>query len=123
MSKVSADRPGELSARVCAELEVITSGIMFGAADPEEIDVHESLVDLGFDSITLLDLLEKINKRFSIEIDLLAITDYPSLTQLASYIVERHMAELAPALNPAGADDKAIRSRLPEDDPSGEASG
>jgi acyl carrier protein len=79
-----------LAGRICAELEKLAGGLMFGDEDPEEIDVNDDLVDLGFDSITLLDLVHMVNRRFGVQLSALALLDFPSLALLAEHLANTY---------------------------------
>jgi acyl carrier protein len=90
-----AEFSSDLAARACAELEILAGDIMFGEAEQENIDVRESLVNLGFDSFAFLELLEKIDQRFSLQVNVLQLSDFPSLAELANYLVDKHADAVA----------------------------
>jgi acyl carrier protein len=87
--------------RVRAELELLTSRFMAGAGGQEDIDPDENLIDLGFDSVTLLDLLGQINQHFAIDLEIVAILDFPSIAELADHMLDVYGDLLQAALPPA----------------------
>ena len=78
---------------------------MFEDEDPEELDVNDDLIDLGFDSITLLDLSHMVNRRFGVDISTLTFFDFPSVAQLAGHLVDVYGDAVQTALSsgPPGA--------------------
>ena len=59
----------------------------------EELDIHRPLSELGMDSLMGLELRMDIEKRFGVELPLIAITSVTNLTDLAG----RMIANLRPS--------------------------
>lgn len=81
-------------ADVVTQLTVLFNEFLLG----EEEDLHpeDSLIDAGFDSISLAVLISRANERFSIELDPLAVFEHPSLQGIAEAIVVTTARAAAP---------------------------
>ncbi|RAP32030.1 hypothetical protein DID76_01545 [Candidatus Marinamargulisbacteria bacterium SCGC AG-414-C22] len=65
---------------------VVSETAMLLNISPRDIDVNEKYLTLGIDSITGVDLIGRLNKTFSSQIDVSTIMDYPTIATLSSYI-------------------------------------
>lgn len=54
----------------------------------EEMDLNDSLFDIGADSILLSELKEKLEKAFSIEVTISQMFSYPTISRMAQHIYE-----------------------------------
>ncbi|MGW6533367.1 amino acid adenylation domain-containing protein [Streptomyces venezuelae] len=71
------ERPGELLADWAR-----------AALDIEDLAPDTSLYDLGADSLTLLDLIEKIDQRFGVELDLASLSHRASIAEIEALLAE-----------------------------------
>jgi len=55
----------------------------------EQIDADQSLYDLGFDSLMGVELITDIEERFGVQLPAMAISESPSITKLATRLLER----------------------------------
>lgn len=86
----------------------------FLLVDPSEVDIDADLMELGFDSISLVELMDQIGETYGIELDAVIVFDYPTLKAIADYLVLDHAAALAARhgvdeVNPGEAQDAADR--------------
>ncbi len=87
------DGLSEVEARVkVAELLAVEVGRILRLSS-EELDIHRPLSELGMDSLMGLELRMDIEKRFGVELPLIAITSVTNLTDLAG----RMIANIRPA--------------------------
>ena len=54
--------------------------------DPEGIDIDKEFVELGFDSVNALVILDRIEKEFKLELNTLYFWDYPTVRSFAEQI-------------------------------------
>ncbi|HLX29679.1 MAG TPA: acyl carrier protein [Casimicrobiaceae bacterium] len=53
------------------------------------VEAHDNLFDLGANSITIIQIAARIERRFAIDVPSSAIFDRPTLAELAAYLRER----------------------------------
>ncbi|MEU3838576.1 SDR family NAD(P)-dependent oxidoreductase [Streptomyces sp. NPDC028635] len=75
------------------ESRELASGFLL--VDPSEVDVTAELLELGFDSITLTELVNKVNERFGLDLLPTVLFECPDLVSFAGYLTEHHAGELA----------------------------
>lgn len=54
----------------------------------EDVDMYEKFTDMGLDSITGVEWIQAINKRYGVLVKVTRIYDYPSLQEFAVYLQE-----------------------------------
>ena len=59
----------------------------------EEVDLDTSFKDMGMDSITSVEIIHRVNKRYPLNLDAVMTYDYPTIRLLAKYLKDR-MEEL-----------------------------
>ncbi|WP_433498361.1 SDR family NAD(P)-dependent oxidoreductase [Sphaerimonospora sp. CA-214678] len=111
--RAAADVPPE---RLCelaeADLRRLASGfLLVGEA---EVDLTEDLMDIGFDSISLTDLINKVNERYDLDLLPSILFECGTLRAFAGHLAEHHPAALAVHVRPEPATEEPDR-------PSGEA--
>ncbi len=106
--------------RAALELVRENAAVVLGYADPGAIDVSLSFKELGFDSVTAVELRDRLNSVTGLRLPTTALYDHPSPVRLARQIdVERYgAAETGPApVAVAGADEPiaivSMACRLP----------
>ncbi|WP_267897647.1 alpha/beta fold hydrolase [Actinokineospora spheciospongiae] len=81
-----------------AEVEQALRGLAAGflLVDESDVDVHAELLELGFDSITLTELVNRVNDRFGLELLPTVLFECPDLTTFADHLCDNHGAAVAP---------------------------
>lgn len=87
---------------VAAELRAIGAGYLL--VDPSEIDLDAELSDLGFNSISLTDMVTKVNGRYGLDLLPTVLFEVPTLSGFAAYLAKMHGAQVAKAGRGAPAD-------------------
>ncbi|THA24095.1 SDR family NAD(P)-dependent oxidoreductase [Streptomyces sp. RKND-216] len=107
--------PAEAGTRVrdLAEREARLLAAEFLLVDESDVDVRAELLELGFDSITLTELVNKVNERFGLDLLPTVLFECPDLAAFADYLAEHHRTELLAAL---GDQDHPLEPR-PEREP------
>ncbi|WP_188307687.1 type I polyketide synthase, partial [Streptomyces sp. CBMA123] len=80
-------------------------------ADPSEVDAHRPFQDLGFDSLTAVELRNRLSAATGLRTSATVVFDYPTVTALAGHVLEELTGAQAPtAAAPvrAAADDDPI---------------
>jgi len=54
----------------------------------DEIDLDEKFIDMGLDSITGVEWIQGINKKYSVNISAIKVNDYPTVREFASYLAK-----------------------------------
>ncbi|MET8684397.1 amino acid adenylation domain-containing protein [Streptomyces sp. NPDC004732] len=67
------------------------------ALDVDDLAPDASLYDLGADSLTLLDLIEKIDRHFGVELDLASFSHRASLAEIVALLAEQRGEPTGPA--------------------------
>jgi 3-oxoacyl-(acyl-carrier-protein) synthase/tryptophanase/pimeloyl-ACP methyl ester carboxylesterase/acyl carrier protein/NAD(P)-dependent dehydrogenase (short-subunit alcohol dehydrogenase family) len=67
----------------------------FLLVDQSEVDPDADLMELGFDSVSLTELINEVNERYSLELLPTVLFECPTLTGFAAYLDAHHRAELA----------------------------
>lgn len=93
----SAGGPDEAGA-VRAQVARIVADVLH--LDSADLDPQLTFQEMGFDSISGLEMVRDANTRFGLNLDSVVIYDYPDINQLSSHIA----GLLAPAQTPALAD-------------------
>ncbi|SDD61903.1 SDR family NAD(P)-dependent oxidoreductase [Actinokineospora iranica] len=82
--------------RAALERELRGFASAFLLVDESDVDVRAELLELGFDSITLTELVNRVNERFGLDLLPTVLFECPDLVSFADYLWEHHAAELAP---------------------------
>ncbi|WP_432954400.1 SDR family NAD(P)-dependent oxidoreductase [Micromonospora haikouensis] len=81
------------------EVRRIAAGFLL--VDPADVDVTAELMDLGFDSITLTQLVNEVNDRYGLDLLPTVLFECPTLAGFTDYLVEHHGAALGGPAAPA----------------------
>ncbi|MEV5137771.1 type I polyketide synthase, partial [Streptomyces syringium] len=86
--------------------------LVLGHADAEEIDVARPFRDLGFDSLTAVELRNRLNTVTGLRLPATLVFDYPSVRTLAGYVLDELLgsqsAVTAPAARAVDTDDPIV---------------
>ena len=78
------------SAAVERDLRMAACGFLM--VDPSEVDFEADLMELGFDSMSLVELAALIGENYGIAVEAVIVFDYPSLRAIADYLLLDHAA-------------------------------
>ncbi|MFD4987452.1 alpha/beta fold hydrolase [Streptomyces sp. NPDC058374] len=88
-----------LRERAVADLRAMAAGFLL--VDEEEVELDADLMELGFDSISLTELINEVNSRYALDLLPTVLFECPDLLAFADYLVENHPADLAGSVAPA----------------------
>uniref|UniRef100_UPI003BEF0529 SDR family NAD(P)-dependent oxidoreductase n=1 Tax=Burkholderia arboris TaxID=488730 RepID=UPI003BEF0529 len=88
-----------LRAAILTALQQIGASYLF--VDPAEVDPDGELLELGFDSISLTDMVNRINAQLGLDLLPTVLFECPTLSDVADYLVREHGARIAERLAPA----------------------
>nr|WP_175959405.1 SDR family NAD(P)-dependent oxidoreductase [Burkholderia pyrrocinia] len=93
--------PASLRATILTTLQQIGASYLF--VDPAEVDPEGELLELGFDSISLTDMVNRINARFGLDLLPTVLFECPTLGDVADYLGREHGARIAAGFAPVPA--------------------
>lgn len=83
---------------------------ILGLPDPEQIDPHQGLLDIGLDSLMAVELRNRLSNALAEQLPSTLIFDYPTLAKLTGYLIDTLLppvvaqaAEARPATGQPGA--------------------
>ncbi|KAA6212361.1 SDR family NAD(P)-dependent oxidoreductase [Streptomyces albofaciens JCM 4342] len=104
-------RPEERT-RLMSELVRTEAAAVLGHASAKSIDVRRDFNDLGFDSLTAVELRNRLSTATGLRLTATLVFDYPNPTALADHLIAELLdeyAEIAPAaVATASADDPVV---------------
>ncbi|SDN50550.1 type I polyketide synthase [Allokutzneria albata] len=106
-------------AQVLLDLVQSTAAAVLGYSDAGGIDAERGLLELGFDSLTAVELRNRLSKATSLRLPVTLLFDYPTSTAIAGYLGSQiKTAEVDPALQSLAELDKVARGlgRIASDD-------
>jgi acyl transferase domain-containing protein/NADPH:quinone reductase-like Zn-dependent oxidoreductase/acyl carrier protein len=103
----AADRDGVVRAIVCAQ-----AALVLGMTGAEQVEVGRSFRELGFDSLTAVELRNRLSTATGLRLPATLVFDYPTPEALAGYL----RAELISDEDPAGAGITAPTARPTHED-------
>ncbi|MFB8033727.1 beta-ketoacyl synthase N-terminal-like domain-containing protein [Streptomyces sp. NPDC056004] len=89
-----------------AESDLRLSACGFLLVEPDEVDIGADLMELGFDSISLVQLTAELGEMYGLDIEPVVVFDYPTLAALAEYLIMEHPAEVERRYAKLTADDR-----------------
>ncbi|MFB6894095.1 SDR family NAD(P)-dependent oxidoreductase, partial [Kitasatospora sp. NPDC056327] len=108
-----SQRIGALSAeeREHAVLDLVRAQVamVLGHATPESIDAERAFKELGFDSLTAVELRNRLHAATGLRLPATLVFDYPTLRTLTGHLVGE--------VTGAGAAQVIVRAAAPDDDP------
>nr|AAX98188.1 polyketide synthase type I [Streptomyces aizunensis] len=97
--------------RALMELVRTQVAAVLGYAGPDDVDAARGFLDLGFDSLTAVDLRNRLTASAGLRLPVTLIFDYPSPTALAAYLAER-LGQGDPSRRPVHAELDKLESIL-----------
>lgn len=82
----------ELQSAVDALMKDMASGFLMVSS--EEVEIHADLLEIGFDSVSLAELLEEINRQLKLDLLPQVLFDCPTLADISSFLVNNNKAEV-----------------------------
>ncbi|MBO2456941.1 type I polyketide synthase [Actinomadura violacea] len=98
-ARLASATPAERE-RVVADLVRVHAAAVLGHASPDEVGATRAFRDMGFDSLTAVELRNRLNAETGLKLPSTAVFDYPSPQALARQITGRLLgvADAAPAV-------------------------
>ncbi|MFC0069206.1 type I polyketide synthase [Umezawaea endophytica] len=96
--------------RLLLDLVRDTVADVLGHADPKAIDVHRAFQDLGFDSVTAVELRNRLAERTGVPLSVTLVFDHPSVEALVAHLRAGLVGDDEPAAAP-------VAREAPADDP------
>jgi acyl carrier protein len=96
------DRPDLLIAALRGSVAKIV-----GMADPEAIDLHQGLFEMGMDSLMSVELKTQLERQVGCALPSTLTFNYPTIHDLAGYLVQNALADVAPPSPPMPAVESA----------------
>jgi NAD(P)-dependent dehydrogenase (short-subunit alcohol dehydrogenase family)/acyl carrier protein len=85
----------------------------FLLVDAAEVDINTSLLDIGFDSISMTELIARVNESYGLELLPTVLFEYPTLGELAGHIALLHDAAVPTSSSNAPVAQQAPPHELP----------
>jgi acyl transferase domain-containing protein/enoyl-CoA hydratase/carnithine racemase/pimeloyl-ACP methyl ester carboxylesterase/acyl carrier protein/NAD(P)-dependent dehydrogenase (short-subunit alcohol dehydrogenase family)/ubiquinone/menaquinone biosynthesis C-methylase UbiE len=86
----------------------------FLRVDPTEVPLEEGLLDLGFDSISLTDLVDQINRDLMLALSPTSLFESATLADFVNVLTDRHADTLAVAFATAHSDPGTVQPPAPD---------
>jgi acyl carrier protein len=97
LDEFQAAPPAERKGLMLSQLRQLVAHTL-GFEDPESVPAGEALFDLGLDSLTSLELRNRLEARLGVKVPATLIFDYPTLTRLAEHFTAALTASRAASL-------------------------
>lgn len=84
---------GTLKQNIIEDLRII--GAEYLLVEPCHVETDVKLLELGFDSISLTEMVNKINELYQLDLLPSVLFECPTLQDIAAYLVEEHAQEIS----------------------------
>ncbi|MBZ9638788.1 SDR family NAD(P)-dependent oxidoreductase, partial [Streptomyces sp. PSKA30] len=81
--------PAEQRRELLLDLVLTDVALVLGHGDPRSLSVDQAFRDLGFDSLTAVELRNRINQRTGLKLTATAVFDHPSPHALVDHLLDR----------------------------------
>ncbi|MCG6894451.1 MAG: SDR family NAD(P)-dependent oxidoreductase, partial [Desulfobacteraceae bacterium] len=82
----ASDGGGRLADRVCGDIRIVAADILQAA--PEELDIRENLGNFGFDSLTLKQFAEALERRFHVQLQPSIFFSHSDIASLGDHLLD-----------------------------------
>jgi acyl transferase domain-containing protein len=89
LARIVADAPEDERHTVALEFVLGEVAVVLGHSSADEIDPKRAFVELGFDSLTALELRNRLSAATRLSFPTALVLDHPTSSAAAAYIVER----------------------------------
>ncbi|MFC9431543.1 beta-ketoacyl synthase N-terminal-like domain-containing protein [Streptomyces sp. NPDC056987] len=91
----SSDPAANPDQRATVEGDLRLAACGFLLVDPSEVDIDADLMELGFDSLTLVQLIDLIEETYDIALEAVVVFDHPTLRAIVDHLLHEHTAAVA----------------------------
>lgn len=92
------------------DLQMLVGEVLY--LDKGEVETRKKFIDMGMDSVIGMELVNKLNQRYSLKISATRLYDYPNIVELAKYVhdtlIHRGDGGKSPLRDAHAPDDKSV---------------